>query len=250
MPGPLADLRVWTARPAPRARGPRDCSLTTGRTSSGWSRPAGDRSGRAEPLLPRCSTGASAASCWTSRIAADRSDASRLLATADVLFETTPPATAPPARPRPGTTLPPASRHLVHCSITAFGHDGPYRDLPGHEALVHALVGTMAEQAGHRDGPIYEAVPFATGGAAYLAAIGRSPRCTGGTRTATGDGSRPRCYDGALAYLAMFWGDDDVRRAPAARVPGRTGWCRALSAAPTTNTWASTPGRWAPSGAT
>ena len=74
----------------------------------------------------------------------------------------------------------------VYCSISGFGADGPYRDVPGHEAIVHALVGTMAEQPGFRDGPIFEALPFASIGAAYLSLIG-DPR-----RALPPRGRRPR----------------------------------------------------------
>src|SRR5262249_50090338 len=34
---------------------------------------------------------------------------------------------------------------LISCSITAFGPDGPLRDVPGYEAIVHAVAGKMTE---------------------------------------------------------------------------------------------------------
>ncbi|HKE76584.1 MAG TPA: CoA transferase, partial [Acidimicrobiales bacterium] len=95
---------------------------------------------------------------------------------------------------------------LVVCSISGFGPDGPWRELPGHEALIHALVGTMAEQPGHRDGPIFEALPFASIGAAYLAVIGVLAALYRRHDDAVGRHVETSLLDGALAYLSMLWG--------------------------------------------
>jgi crotonobetainyl-CoA:carnitine CoA-transferase CaiB-like acyl-CoA transferase len=98
---------------------------------------------------------------------------------------------------------------LVVTSITGFGPDGPYRDLPGHESLVHAVVGTTAEQAGHRPAPIYEGLPFAAVGASYLALIGMLSALHRRGQDGHGRHVETSLLDGALAYLAMQWGDSD-----------------------------------------
>lgn len=100
--------------------------------------------------------------------------------------------------------------HLVHCSITGFGPDGPYRDVAGYEAIVHALIGTMGEQVGRRQGPIYEGLPFASIGAAYLAVFGILTALHGRHRDGVGRHVETSLYDGAFVYLAMLWGDDDA----------------------------------------
>ena len=98
---------------------------------------------------------------------------------------------------------------LVVCEVTGFGPTGPWRDVPGYEAIVHAVVGTMAEQAGYRDEPIYEGLPFAAVGAAYMGTIGTLAALY---RRHTDGGGRlveTSLADGALAYLSMLWGRSD-----------------------------------------
>lgn len=110
--------------------------------------------------------------------------------------------------------------HLVVMSITGFGPDGPYAELPGHEALVHAVVGTMAEQVGLRPAPIYEGLPFASIGAAYLGCIGTLAALLRRGRDGVGRNVEVSLLDGALAYLSMTWGDSDVAAAMPTIVPG------------------------------
>ena len=135
-----------------------------------------------------------------------RSQLLDLLATADAAVQSWRPGVAE----RLGVgydTLHTRNPGLVVCSITGFGADGPYRDVPGHEALVHALVGTMAEQPGFRDGPIFEALPFASIGAAYLAQIGILAALYRREDDGLGRHVETSLYDGALAYLSMMWGE-------------------------------------------
>ena len=98
---------------------------------------------------------------------------------------------------------------LVYTSISGFGEDDPNRDLAGYEAIVHAVVGTMGEQVGHRDGPIYDGLPFASIGAGYLAVIGTLAALYRRVADRAGRSVRTSLLDGALAYLAMMWCDDD-----------------------------------------
>jgi crotonobetainyl-CoA:carnitine CoA-transferase CaiB-like acyl-CoA transferase len=66
-----------------------------------------------------------------------------------------------------------ANPALVHCSITAFGHTGPYAKLKGCDSLVAAKAGLWARGAfGHRDGPILYPVPWASFGAAMQSVAG------------------------------------------------------------------------------
>jgi crotonobetainyl-CoA:carnitine CoA-transferase CaiB-like acyl-CoA transferase len=107
-----------------------------------------------------------------------------------------------------------ASPAVVYCSVSGFGVDGPYRDVPGYEALVHAIVGTMGEQVGHRDGPIFEGLPFASIGAAYLAAIGILAALYRRDQDGIGRHVETSLLDGAISYLSMMWGDTDKGSPP------------------------------------
>jgi crotonobetainyl-CoA:carnitine CoA-transferase CaiB-like acyl-CoA transferase len=101
------------------------------------------------------------------------------------------------------------SPSVVYCSITGFGAEGPFRDLPGHESIVHALIGTMGEQVGHREGPIFEGLPFASAGAAWLALIGILAALYRHADDGLGRHVETSLLDGALAFLSMVWGDVD-----------------------------------------
>src|SRR5438270_913628 len=106
-------------------------------------------------------------------------------------------------------TLHPSFPSLVVCEVTGFGPTGPWRDVPGYEAIVHAVVGTMAEQAGYRDGPIYEGLPFAAIGAAYMGTIGTLAALYRRHTDGAGRLVQTSLADGALAYLSMLWGRSD-----------------------------------------
>ncbi len=61
---------------------------------------------------------------------------------------------------------------IVYSSITAFGEEGPYRDLPGYEPIVAAKTGRMISQEGFREGPIYTPTPISSYGSACIAVQG------------------------------------------------------------------------------
>jgi crotonobetainyl-CoA:carnitine CoA-transferase CaiB-like acyl-CoA transferase len=99
---------------------------------------------------------------------------------------------------------------LVVCIISAFGPGERFAHVPGYEAIVHAVVGTMGEQVGHREGPIFEGLPFASIGASYLALIGVLSVLYRRLSDGTGRLVETSMLDGALAYLAIFWGESDA----------------------------------------
>lgn len=108
---------------------------------------------------------------------------------------------------------------LVVCSITGWGRDGPYRDLPAMDMVVQAVAGFMGK-SGFPDGPpvksgvmIGDHVPSLYAVIGVLAALRR--------RDATGLGGR---VDVAMldALLALMW-DEPIDHFRAAGLPERTG---------------------------
>ena len=94
---------------------------------------------------------------------------------------------------------------LIHCSMTAYGVDGPLRDRPGYDSLVAARFGLMAEQEGHREGPRFLGHPVVGYCSAFLATIGTLAAVH--ARTTTGRGQRvdASLLDGMLAVMSMNW---------------------------------------------
>lgn len=48
----------------------------------------------------------------------------------------------------------------VYCSISGFGPDGPYRDLPGWDPIVASVAGVYTTQAGEESPPLYLVAPL------------------------------------------------------------------------------------------
>jgi crotonobetainyl-CoA:carnitine CoA-transferase CaiB-like acyl-CoA transferase len=205
--GPLAGLRVV------------DCSRgTAGPRASGiladygaeviWVEPPGGDPWRDALAIEYSVTNRGKRSVVVDLRSPDRAAIDELLASADVFVESW----------RPGVAvdlglgfeqLHARFPSLMMCSISGFGVDGPHRGVPGFEALVHAVVGTMGEQVGHREGPIFEGLPFASIGASYLAVIGLLAGLHRRMADGVGRHVETSLLDGALSYLAIFWGESD-----------------------------------------
>ena len=59
---------------------------------------------------------------------------------------------------------------LIYCSISGFGHSGPYRDLPGWDHIVASVVGLYVYQGGAGP-PVYLVLPFPSYYGAIMAAF-------------------------------------------------------------------------------
>ncbi len=92
----------------------------------------------------------------------------RLVVGADVLVETFSPS-SDYQRLLDYERLAAINPRLVHCSITAYGKEGPLKDEPPIDDLVMARVGILASQPGFRPGPVHVIFPLPSVGAALLA---------------------------------------------------------------------------------
>ena len=97
--------------------------------------------------------------------------------------------------------------HLVHCSITGYGSEGPLKDEPADHDLVAARTGILASQPSYRGGPIHVVHPVAYVGAALLASLGIAAALY--QRETTGRGGRVQTslMAGALLYAPKAVGD-------------------------------------------
>ncbi len=96
--------------------------------------------------------------------------------------------------------------HLISCSLTAYGRDGPWRDEPGYDGLVAAKLGMMTEQASAgRDGPIFLGHPHIGYGTGFIAAIGTLAALRARRETGRGQRVDVSLLDGALAQSPMNW---------------------------------------------
>jgi crotonobetainyl-CoA:carnitine CoA-transferase CaiB-like acyl-CoA transferase len=88
---------------------------------------------------------------------------------------------------------------VIYCSISGFGQDGPYRDIPGHDLNYLGLAGARSAHAavGRADGQAIPIVDLATATSAALAIVAAIRR-----RDQTGDGCR---LDLAMLDHAVAW---------------------------------------------
>ena len=93
---------------------------------------------------------------------------------------------------------------LVHCAITGYGQDGPYRDRAGHDTNYLALAGLLG-LTGDADGPPVQASAQIAdvGGGALMAAFGILAALRERDRSGEGQFVDVSMTDGALSWLAM-----------------------------------------------
>jgi CoA:oxalate CoA-transferase len=98
------------------------------------------------------------------------------------------------------TTLMSARPELIYCSISGYGQDGPWRDVPGHDLNYQALGGAVAPRPGDEFPPPIPRLPVADLEAGTLAAL--LVCAAWAKRIATGEGER---IDVAMADVVAWW---------------------------------------------
>ncbi|MGE0776434.1 MAG: CaiB/BaiF CoA transferase family protein [Sphingomonadaceae bacterium] len=85
------------------------------------------------------------------------------------------------------TSLAARHPHLIYCSITGYGQEGPYRDRAGHDVNYMALSGVADGMRGSDGMPVLSALPFGdVAGGSLHAAIGILAALQGRARTGRG----------------------------------------------------------------
>ena len=96
--------------------------------------------------------------------------------------------------------------HLIHCKISGYGMDHPWRDRPAIEALVAARTGLYHHQAGiRRDGPTFMYCPYASYGASFTAALGICGALRARLHTGRGQFVDTSLMDGVAFFTNMLW---------------------------------------------
>ncbi len=103
--------------------------------------------------------------------------------------------------------LAPLNPRLVHCSITAYGRNGPLRDEPAHPDLVMARAGILASQPSFDGDPIHVVHPLPQVGAGLLAAQGIIASLIARENTGAGRKVETSLLAGALVYSPKAGGD-------------------------------------------
>jgi crotonobetainyl-CoA:carnitine CoA-transferase CaiB-like acyl-CoA transferase len=130
----------------------------------------------------------------------------RLIRSADVLVEDFPPASDRQSLVR-ADRLSALNLRLIHCSITAYGKQGPLKDEPPFDDLVMARAGILSTQPGFRPGPVHVVHPLPSVGAALLATQGIAAALLAREKTGLGRTLETSLLAGALLYHPKVTGE-------------------------------------------
>ncbi|MBT8135497.1 MAG: CoA transferase [Gammaproteobacteria bacterium] len=117
------------------------------------------------------------------------------------------------------STLQQHNPQLVYCSITGFGHTGPYRERPGYDLLIQAMAGVMSV-TGSADGPPLRAgISIADLSAGLFAVIAIQGALLERERSGLGQHIDLSLFDAQTAMLA----NQAAHYLVGGEVPGRLG---------------------------
>ena len=128
----------------------------------------------------------------------------RLLATADVLVESFPPGETA----RLGidhASLKDRFPQLIHCSISGYGYDHPWKDRSAREGLVSSRMGIPWGQVGNRPGPIFHYFPVASYGTVFAASMGIASALRARLHTGRGQWVETSLHDGGALLTSINW---------------------------------------------
>lgn len=91
---------------------------------------------------------------------------------------------------------------IIHCSITGFGHNGPYKDLPGYDFIIQAMSGLMSITGTKESGPLKVGVAISDLVTGQYAAIGILAALQERNRSGVGQSIDISLFDSQIATLA------------------------------------------------
>lgn len=91
---------------------------------------------------------------------------------------------------------------IIHCSITGFGHNGPYKDLPGYDFIIQAMSGLMSITGTKESGPLKVGVAISDLVTGQYAAIGILAALQERNRSGIGQSIDISLFDSQIATLA------------------------------------------------
>jgi crotonobetainyl-CoA:carnitine CoA-transferase CaiB-like acyl-CoA transferase len=94
-----------------------------------------------------------------------------------------------------------ANRRLVYCAVTAFGAEGPLRDLPGYDPMMQAQAGLMSLTGYPGQPPVRAGTSLVDMGTGMWAALGILAALRERDRTGEGAEVGTALYDTALAWI-------------------------------------------------
>jgi len=120
-------------------------------------------------------------------------------------------------------TLKAINPKLIYCSVTGFGHSGPYRERPGYDFMVQGMSGLMSV-TGHADGlpgggPMRVGVPIIDILTGMYASIAICAALANRERTGTGQHIDMALLDTAMAFLSI----QGMSYLTTGKAPGRIG---------------------------
>jgi crotonobetainyl-CoA:carnitine CoA-transferase CaiB-like acyl-CoA transferase len=93
---------------------------------------------------------------------------------------------------------------IIHCSITGYGHDGPYRDRVGHDINYIALAGILGLTGDKEGPPVIPGIPIADLASAMFSALSILSALLYKQKTGKGQFVDVAMFDGMVSWLTFL----------------------------------------------
>jgi len=103
-------------------------------------------------------------------------------------------------------TLRAVNPRLIYCSISGYGQDGPYRDLPGHDLNYMAMAGMLHSIQDAQGNPIPPGIAIGDLSSGMFAAIGILAALMVREKTGKGQYVDVSMFDGLLSWMSIRFG--------------------------------------------